>query len=580
MDFNESSRPQESQSQDIYNASSTIPHATSSKVIVASVCTAALEDHSATVKQPASTQGAKLESPQPHVCYVVNNADPFAFENLLISTKGLEHETEGQGLLTTDADDVHEYVTSAADIGETRSLDRPHLQQGSGVQDSILPRRLQIRLPRVRSAMELGRNRAFFESIHIDSDDCHQSDLETTILNDSFKNSEYQNDGSRAGLRSPEKAPETDIRFTPPHENAKPKEHKSSDCASTKSRDNRTWEQLVTVLEESREREMIDLREDIAALNEQYQQDVDAANSKKLVLQKRVKKLLEQKVACETDLEAKNATIEQAVAASRYYQDNYDRIKKEYALLSATILRDRFLPSSSSANDLQQENTRLCNLVASLSSENERLNSMLQDTHTHNKSLEDQVTQSLESNRVLGKHLQKCYKDAELYIQRMHHLNNALNQEPGKYADVDREIKLRDQRYTDLELRAGECFTALIQLEKKSTEDQEAACAEVADLKTRLEKQETDIASLKASKVTFQRHSEEVYDMLASRILPSTLFDAMNEYFQLVINDNDILKAKIEDQILEICLEKEKIKLLSLENQSHEQIIVGPGNPG
>ena len=56
--------------------------------------------------------------------------------------------------------------------------------------------------------------------------------------------------------------------------------------------------------------------------------------------------------------------------------------------------------------------------------------------------------------------------------------------------------------------------------------------------------------------------------MLAGRVLPSNLFDTMNEYFQLVIQDNGVLKSKIEDQMVKISRDGDKAKLLSHDNQS------------
>lgn len=98
--------------------------------------------------------------------------------------------------------------------------------------------------------------------------------------------------------------------------------------------------------EQSRERELMDLREDIEALKAKHQEAIDAANSK-IVLQKWVKKLLEHKTAFEND-----------------------EIKEKFSYLSASVPFDRRLQSPSSANDLRQEKTQLRNLVSSLGSEN------------------------------------------------------------------------------------------------------------------------------------------------------------------------------------------------------------------
>lgn len=250
---------------------------------------------------------------------------------MLINTKGLEHETGAQTLLTTDVDHGHENI----------------------------------------------------------SDDGHQQDSGTTILDDSFENTVNQ-------IGEPqEKAPDTEIPWTPPHANTEPQEHQflspesetvfsgelessqtyvkneedNFDHASTESSNQKTWENVVVMLEESQEIELLGLREDMEALEAKHQEEIRAANSKKLVLQKRVKKLVEQKAALENDLKAKDATIERALAASQ---------------------------SSSFANDLRKENIRLSDLVASLGSKNKELNEILQ--HRHIQNLEAQLAHSVDSH--------------------------------------------------------------------------------------------------------------------------------------------------------------------------------------
>lgn len=224
--------------------------------------------------------------------------------------------------------------------------------------------------------------------------------------------------------------------------------------------------------------------------------------------------------------------------------------------------------SSCSKNDSQHENTRPCKLVDLLGSESKEPKSILEDVQTKNQLLEEQLAQALESDHAMGKKLRKAYEDAEYYIQQMHRLNYALEQEPGKYADINREIDLRDQRCSDLMIKWGSCSDELVELEKKSAEDKQAAHAEVAFLKAEVKKYEHKMEDLEAAKETFQRQSEDVYDMLARRIVPSALFDAMNEYFHLVIKDNDLLKATIKEQTLEISTDRDQIKLLRFENQN------------
>lgn len=290
-------------------------------------------------------------------------------------------------------------------------------------------------------------------------------------------------------------------------------EEDNSDLLST---NDRSWKEVVATMEQLHEVELMDLREDMEALESKHQEEILAANSKKLVLQKRVKKLLQQK---------------------------------------------------SEDNALREENIRLSNLVASLVSRNEELNAVLQSTQDQNEQLECQLLESEDKNRLVAGNLQRAIQEAEVYRYRAYQLEYALEQQLGKYADVDREIQLRDQRYSDLELRAMDCLTAMTELEKKCFEGHEAACAEATDLKARLGKQDVEIELLKASKATFQHQSEEVFAMLAGRVLPSNLFDAMNEYYQLVIQDNGILTKKIEDQMVEISSHRNTAKLLCYDNR-------------
>ena len=80
--------------------------------------------------------------------------------------------------------------------------------------------------------------------------------------------------------------------------------------------------------------------------------------------------------------------------------------------------------------------------------------------------------------------------------------------------------------------------------------------------------QHTKTECLEIPKETLQRQSEEVFDVLAARrILPYNFLNVRSEQFQLVIEDNDMLKMKIKDQTLEISLAKNKVKRLDIEIQ-------------
>lgn len=339
----------------------------------------------------------------------------------------LQHETEGKELPTIEADKVYENANTAADDGKTRGLDRSNLRQLFGAENPVLPLAPRPRRLRISHAVEFD---------HVET----------------VTNQEDDSDGS-----------------------------------STKSSKVRAWKEVVAIMERSHQGELMDLREDMEALQANNQEEIDAANSKNLVVQRRVKKLLEERTALKNDLEFKNETIEQAVAATRDCQEKYDSIEKKYTDLLATMPSGSHRQPSSPADDLLQENIRLCNLVASLGLKNEECDASLQNARGQIQQLEAQLAESLDSSRLVTKNLLQARDEADYHRNRTYQLEYALEQQPGKYADVDREIELRDHRYSDLEFKAGECLTAMSELEKKCLEGHEAACAEIAGLKTRLQ---------------------------------------------------------------------------------------------
>ena len=444
------------------------------------------------MRQLALTGETSIKSLHPCVSYLIH----YAFEHVLINKKGLDYHTEGQTITIDAVDGSHVNGKTTIDLGQTRLIDRPHpLRQAR--HDPVLPQQ-PIRI-RIKSAVKIDREKLFHRTTLTNSGDVHQSDTASTVHHDSFGTSLNQNEESCASLCLPEETSETEYSSTLEPDNGLLEEVKilpshvqdeedNSDCASTKSSNNRAWEQVVKMLEQSHERELEDRQEELEALKVEHQRDLDTVNSKKIVLQKRVKKLSEQRA---TQIKADN--------------------------------------------------------------------------------LEGQLAQSQESNRAMAQHLQKALRDGEFYWQRVRDLNYALEQQPGKYVDVEREIKIRDERFCDLERKWCEYTDETKELLKTRDEAYEAACAEAGDLRTKLEKATIDIACLKASKADFQHQSEAMFEMLAGRIVPSDLSASMNDYFQLVIKDNKYLISKVEEQILEISGENDRRQLLDSEKQNLEK---------
>lgn len=195
---------------------------------------------------------------------------------MLTDTKDLENEVEGGELLTIKPEDGHEGAQTTADIEKTCVRDRPSLRQLYGAQNPKLPQCLQPRRLRISFKVEIGHKGDSSSNTFINPDDGHQPDSGSTTINGSLENSVNQIGESRVGLRSSEKAAETEGHSSPLSANTEPQEHQhpplefkkkdNSDRASPKSSNSKAWEEVVATMEWSHEGDLLDLREEMEAL--------------------------------------------------------------------------------------------------------------------------------------------------------------------------------------------------------------------------------------------------------------------------------------------------------------------------
>lgn len=132
-------------------------------------------------------------------------------------------------------------------------------------------------------------------------------------------------------------------------------------------------------MEQTHEADLMDLREDMEAFKAEHEEEILAANAKKLVLQKRVKQLLEDKLA----------------------------------------------------NDLRQENLRLRNLLPTMGLKNEESNEILQNARRQNELLEGQLAESQASNNLITENLLQARQASDYYRNRMNQFNYVLEQQPA-----------------------------------------------------------------------------------------------------------------------------------------------------
>lgn len=184
------------------------------------------------------------------------------------------------------------------------------------------------------------------------------------------------------------------------------------------------------------------------------------------------------------------------------------------------------------------------------------------------QSHENELKMAEKSNEVLKAALAKAHRDAFYFQTRVEELKDFINERPGELPSTDALIQAKDDMFSDLERKAGECYTAFIALDKSSREDRANDKAEIAKLREDLAKSDALVTSLGDSKIVFQKQCQDLFAMLQKRVYPSELTEAMDHYFQLTIQDNSYLASVVADQgqrLAEKDLELESLQAKSLE---------------
>lgn len=178
------------------------------------------------------------------------------------------------------------------------------------------------------------------------------------------------------------------------------------------------------------------------------------------------------------------------------------------------------------------------------------------------EAVQEERDNALISKRNLTTELVNTQIQAVNLQHRIIELSKALEKSPNEVANISGVAELKDRMFSDLEMRAGGCFTALTALEGTSAQQRELSSREIASLKAKLEEKENILAGLRKSKNVFQRQSEEVFEFLMSKVHGNNLMDAMETHFRITIQDNSFLQAEVENRDSEISRRDLKIETL------------------
>ncbi|MCJ1465126.1 Myosin-9 [Pseudocyphellaria aurata] len=272
------------------------------------------------------------------------------------------------------------------------------------------------------------------------------------------------------------------------------------------------------------------------AMEEERNMKTQAAEAERSVLLKRIEELESSKTTMEGDLEYKEVMLRRAIATSQRLQQSHDKLKELYECM---------------AKESEEKNHSALNrqIAATLVAVEERNN------------LQQQLNDALNANRILATSLAAAQNQATFFERRTKDLSYAVAQTPNEVANTRGIIELKDKMFADANERARECSAALKALEAKSLKDRDIVRKEIALLKAKAEKDQRTIAELRTSRESFQRHTEAILAMLRTKFSRDDLINAMEGYFQTVIQDNSVLKSEIERQAREISSQDLNLKM-------------------
>ncbi|MCJ1264722.1 hypothetical protein MMC22_004597 [Lobaria immixta] len=456
------------------------------------------------------------------------------------------------------------WVVSENNLGHTRAMSDGTVQNPEG--QSSFPGSI-VRLDSVE-------NRATSSKDSKTGSECLESPKGTSQSSHTLQHSEQL---PPVGRSSPESTRTTEVQ----HE-----DHKS-DGASIKSADEGTWELWRQSVEQGYKDDLADRQDiyedELKALKLDHQEEIMVVEAEKEALQRRVQELESGKATMGAELEAKEGTIRQLVGASQCLQQKHDQLLEQCKRASAeSASRKEVMGVELEAKEatigqlveasqcLQQQHDLLkeqCKRASAQSEPTDRANLNHQNLATliaieERKVVEKELERALIAKKGLEKDLEEAHGPAALWEDEVHRLNVALAQTPEEVANIRGVIELKDQMFLDLEIRAGECFTALTELEGIRAEEKETAAREIASLKADLGKHISKVENLRRSKKAFQGQCEDVFAMLQRKVSKNDLTNAMEEYFQTTIHDNSFLQTEVERQAGEISGCNARIALL------------------
>lgn len=192
-----------------------------------------------------------------------------------------------------------------------------------------------------------------------------------------------------------------------------------------------------SLIAQSHKHDLADLEEyhefKVKAIKAEHLEEIQAAEAKILALQQRVEDLESYKSTTKVDLEAREVTVQHLLAGSQSLQESNDKLKEQ------------------------------CDL---LSTESEQLQRSALAEIEERTEVQQGLEEAFNAKDALARDLARAQNQARYFEHRMIGLTHALGETPNEVANMSGVIDQKGKMFSDLEMRAGECFTALTKLEE------------------------------------------------------------------------------------------------------------------
>lgn len=278
-------------------------------------------------------------------------------------------------------------------------------------------------------------------------------------------------------------------------------------------------------MEKQHEDDIVDLKEDhqvevdmrdqnIKRLEEEIEQN----NQRDKLTQIRVNNLLQAYNDLQSEAVTVKETLKQANAEAQAGEASYDELKRECENLT---------PISAHGSPFQGTSAQLETVAEASFQELE--------SSTTNK---EHIWQGFQA---MAADLRKVLDENSQFCNENYSLKQALREDPERDPGIGKVLDYKNEKIRELNNTANEYAMKLSKLQRKSSADVSLANHKIDALHTQLSEERASLSLVHSSMSEYKEISESILAMLKGKVHTNQLIQAMEEYFQVALEDNQIL---------------------------------------